>query len=79
MLLNNKSKHINKLLLVIHFLLLLSSISLIFPTHRECSDGLKKLFSMMISKDPNTRASIEDIADNAWINEGYATPLSKEL
>jgi len=34
---------------------------------------------MLISKDPNVRASIEDIADSAWINEGYAIPLSKEL
>jgi len=64
---------------LIDTLSVVGSISLTFPTHRECSDGLKKLFSMMISKDPNVRASIEDIADNAWINEGYATPLSKEL
>ena len=41
---------------------------IIFPDHREVSDGLRDLINKMCDRDVNNRIDIKWILDNNWVN-----------
>ncbi|KAI9027832.1 MAP/microtubule affinity-regulating kinase 1 [Hyaloraphidium curvatum] len=44
------------------------------------SDACEKLLRKMLVRDPTKRASLDFLADDAWINEGYAdSPIIKDV
>jgi serine/threonine protein kinase len=42
------------------------------------SNGLRNLLNRMLDKNPATRATIDEIRKNEWINEGCKTQLINE-
>lgn len=46
---------------------------------RQISDGLKRILLRMLDKNPLTRATLDELKKDKWLNEGYAVSLdSKE-
>ncbi|KAL4427503.1 hypothetical protein ABPG74_015206 [Tetrahymena malaccensis] len=52
---------------------------LAFPSHRECSDGLKALFQKMIEKDPTKRITLSQLSEDAWLNQNAKKSLKEEI
>ncbi len=42
---------------------------------RRISDGLKLVLLRMLDKNPLTRATIDELKKDKWLNEGYAVSL----
>lgn len=51
---------------------------LILPANKPITDGLKNLIMKVLEKDPVKRATIEDLREDEWLNEGAKTPLMAE-
>lgn len=51
------------------------STDLKLPSTREVNDGLKRLLLRMLDKNPLTRATMEELKRDPWLNEGYAVSL----
>jgi [calcium/calmodulin-dependent protein kinase] kinase len=46
---------------------------------RNISDGLKRILLRMLDKNPLTRATLDELKKDKWLNDGYAVSLdSKE-
>jgi serine/threonine protein kinase len=45
---------------------------------RNISAGLRDLLMKMLDKNPKSRATINDLRGNAWLNEGCKTSLIEE-
>ncbi|EGR32237.1 protein kinase domain protein, partial [Ichthyophthirius multifiliis] len=50
-----------------------------FPTHRQCSDGLKNFLLLMIEKSPEKRSTLIEISKSEWINQNQQDDLSTQL
>jgi len=44
-------------------------------TLRRISEGLKRILLRMLDKNPLTRATIDELKKDQWLNEGYAVSL----
>ena len=42
---------------------------------RNISDGLKRLILRMLDKNPLTRATLDELKKDHWLNEGYSVSL----
>lgn len=42
---------------------------------RNISDGLKRLILRMLDKNPLTRATLDELKKDRWLNEGYSVSL----
>jgi calcium/calmodulin-dependent protein kinase kinase 2 len=51
---------------------------LVFKTNRNISDGLRNLITVMLEKDHEKRASLDELLKNEWINEGYKVGLNEK-
>ena len=47
-------------------------------SQRKISNGLRELIFGLMEKDPLKRATIEELRDNEWLNEGCKTRLNAE-
>jgi serine/threonine protein kinase len=45
---------------------------------RKISGGLRNILMRMLDKDPLKRASVQELRENEWINEGCRTKLNAE-
>ena len=57
---------------------LICDARLIISDSRQISPGLRHLLLRMLDKDPVRRATILEIRENPWLNEGCKTPLTLE-
>lgn len=48
------------------------------PSEMSVSDGLKDIIEQMLKKDPNERITIEQLKQNAWLNEGFHVSLDSK-
>lgn len=48
------------------------------PSDRPVSEPLKNLIKRFLEKEPKQRATIEELKNNEWVNEGFAVNLSSE-
>ena len=48
----------------------------VFPNTRKVSDGLNTTLHRILDKNPATRATMQDLFADPWVNEGqnYLTP-----
>lgn len=51
------------------------SADLKLPEGRLVSDGLKRILLRMLDKNPLTRATLDELKKDTWLNEGYAISL----
>ena len=42
---------------------------------RNISDGLKRILLRMLDKNPLTRATLDELKKDKWLNDGYAVYL----
>ena len=47
----------------------------VFHEDRDVSPGLQDILTKLLDKSPETRATMEQLCEHPWINEGYSTPL----
>jgi serine/threonine protein kinase len=47
----------------------------LLDSKRRISDGLKRILLRMLDKNPLTRATMDELKKDKWINEGYAVSL----
>jgi len=48
------------------------------PDDRTIPDGLRNIILKMLDKNPESRATIEDIKKEKWLNEGFTVELNNQ-